>query len=151
MFGFNLSKHGVYSFAANLFRKYMSANNNLENLNQKGIITFGKTALKVEVFNQTVRDAFERYSEVGNAFLSALHRQGIKVDPTSIVKNWENRSWFSDGLKCEVLQPGEHWQKGKLRVKVAIEFVHDAPEADLPLESPLDEIRQMMDDRPSNP
>lgn len=47
--------------------------------------------------------------------------------------------------KCEIIQPGKHWQTGKIRLRVVIEFCPDEPESDRDLDSPLDDIRQMSD------
>ncbi|MDR9403752.1 MAG: KGK domain-containing protein [Halothece sp. Uz-M2-17] len=40
----------------------------------------------------------------------------------------------TEGLSCYVLQPGQQWKKGKIRI--AIEFIPDE------VESPLDDVRQ---------
>jgi hypothetical protein len=75
-----------------------------------------------------------------------------------------NVNWESNSIDCEVLRLGaKSWQKGKLRIKVGLkrafsnspseqkvevqhvclEFYPDEPEISEP-ESPLDDIRQMM-------
>jgi hypothetical protein len=60
---------------------------------------------------------------------------------------------FADGLDSEVLRVGKKaWQKGKIRINVFVEFCPDEPEVEetapsneIPQpESPLDDIRQMM-------
>ncbi len=52
--------------------------------------------------------------------------------------------WFVDGIDFELLGiGGKKWQKGKMRLKLTVEFCPDEPTAD-PLESPLDDIRQML-------
>jgi hypothetical protein len=62
-------------------------------------------------------------------------------------------SLFANGLDSEVLRVGKKaWQKGKVRINVSVEFCPDEPEIDetapsneIPQpESPLDDIRQMM-------
>lgn len=63
--------------------------------------------------------------------------------------------WFEDGINCEVLRLGvKSWQKGKVKIKVTLEFCLDEPDTEetsvnnqLEInqnESPLDDIRQMM-------
>lgn len=63
--------------------------------------------------------------------------------------------WFEEGITCEVLKfDSNAWQKGKVRIKVTLEFCPDEPEieeitqgSDLEInqaESPLDDIRRMM-------
>ena len=62
---------------------------------------------------------------------------------------------MGEGINCEILKLDSNaWQKGKIRVKFAIEFCPDEPELeqttqsnDLEInqtESPLDDIRRMM-------
>ncbi len=57
--------------------------------------------------------------------------------------------WFDDGVNCEFLEPNKDWKKGKVKIKVILEFYFDEPdEKDLVKhetninDSPLDEIRQ---------
>jgi hypothetical protein len=55
--------------------------------------------------------------------------------------------WLSEGVDCETLKFGEKgWQKGKVRIKVSVEFCPDEPEIEeIPqAESPLDDLRQMI-------
>ena len=63
--------------------------------------------------------------------------------------------WLGEGIDCEVLKfDSNTWQKGKVRVRVSLEFCPDEPELeqitqsnDLEInqtESPLDDIRRMM-------
>ena len=54
----------------------------------------------------------------------------------SSLKN--SNDWFYEGKKCEILQAGKGWQKGKLKINVTLEFIPDEPEET----SPLDEVRQ---------
>ena len=61
-----------------------------------------------------------------------------ELDPTKYLEN--RKKWIEEGLDCEILKLGESsWKKGKVRVKMTIEFCPDEPE--LPVyQSPLDEI-----------
>lgn len=62
--------------------------------------------------------------------------------------------WFNSGVNCKIFKPGNIWQTGKIRIKVALEFCSDEPEVEEVAqsnesnikqpESPLDDIRQMM-------
>ena len=52
------------------------------------------------------------------------------------------KRWIEEGVNCERLSPGDpQWKKGKVRVRVVVEFLPDEPESP---ESPLDEIRREM-------
>lgn len=46
--------------------------------------------------------------------------------------------WAGEGVPCEILQLGaKGWRKGKVRMRIELEFCPDEPE------SPLDDIRQI--------
>ncbi|MFN9175995.1 MAG: KGK domain-containing protein [Synechocystis sp.] len=56
------------------------------------------------------------------------------------------KKWIEEGINCERLNPGDpQWKKGKVRVRVVVEFAPDEPESP-DYQSPLDEIRQEMQD-----
>lgn len=86
-------------------------------------------------------------SYVIKSFLQPL-KEGLKaegVDINTQYQNYNTRSrgehqWFGDGVDCELLRIGsDGWQKGKMRVRVILEFCPDEPSTH---ESPLDDIRQ---------
>lgn len=37
-----------------------------------------------------------------------------------------NKTWVKDGAECEVLMVGSTWKKGKVRIKIAVEFFEDS-------------------------
>lgn len=52
----------------------------------------------------------------------------------------DNTLWFKEGINAEILRVNSKgWQKGKIKIKVTVEFEPDEPEQP---ESPLDDIRQ---------
>lgn len=51
-----------------------------------------------------------------------------------------DHNWFINGVSGSILKSGSKgWQKGKLKIKVVLEFELDEPEQS---QSPLDEVRQ---------
>ncbi len=53
--------------------------------------------------------------------------------------------WFESGENCKILQLGEQWKEGKVRLRVVAEFISDEPEQtqiDRPTESSLDTFRE---------
>ncbi|MGB3403044.1 MAG: KGK domain-containing protein [Microcoleaceae cyanobacterium] len=67
------------------------------------------------------------------------------------------KEWCKEGVECQLLKPGEKWQKGKVRFSMKIEFFPDEAEEETVEEnghqevekinnSPLDEIRQQLID-----
>ncbi len=53
---------------------------------------------------------------------------------------------LDNGVDVEVLEPGSEWKKGKLKLKITIEFYPENDETLMTkvLDSPLDDIRQMI-------
>jgi hypothetical protein len=68
---------------------------------------------------------------------------GISSISEYIANNFNLRhssTWFERGAECEILRAGSlGWQKGKIKVKVTLEFIPDEPEE---TNSPLDDVRQ---------
>jgi hypothetical protein len=65
------------------------------------------------------------------------------------------KEWCKEGIECQLLKPGEEWQKGKVKVSMKVEFFPDEAEDEKVeengyqeveniTESPLDEIRQQL-------
>lgn len=58
----------------------------------------------------------------------------------------KRKKLLDEGLDCEILSLGaKKWRKGKLRIKVVVEFCPDEPEKVEP-ESPLDDIRKTINE-----
>jgi hypothetical protein len=100
---------------------------------------------KVGKFRDAVEYAFTDKNQVQTSLDYALQEK--KVAPSN------TRELLGEGVNCEVLRIGSNgWQKGKLRIKVSIEFCPDEPEVEetvaneeiVPTESPLDDLRQIM-------
>lgn len=73
--------------------------------------------------------------------LKHLNSRAIGID----IHHWEDdkhdkerKKWYREGVDCEMLKPGSNWKKGKLKIRISIEFYPDRPE------SPLDDIRQQI-------
>lgn len=89
--------------------------------------------------------AFIQQNSLGESRFYALREKGVEIG--NIKELW------SEGKDCEVLRLGaKGWQKGKLRIKVSVDFSPDEPDIEEPLasdeikiaqpESPLDDIRR---------
>ena len=37
-----------------------------------------------------------------------------------------NKTWVEDGADCEILMVGSTWKKGKVKIKIAVEFCEDS-------------------------
>ena len=126
----------------------------LQNCDEDDVLSFGDDTFKVSKFKRAVNGAFG--NDLGYQFSSLFSSHGIKIDGAILAPNGVNKPyarWFNDGIDCEILQIGSKgWRKGKVRIKVSVEFyveedseqlVSEPSEIELP-ESPLDDLRQMI-------
>ena len=127
----------------------------LQNCDEDDVLSFGDDTFKVSKFRKAVNGAFgNNLGNQLNSQLSSYH--GVKIDGAILAPKGINEPyarWFNDGIDCEILKLGSKgWQKGRVRIKVSVEFyveedseqlVSEPSEIELP-ESPLDDLRQMI-------
>jgi hypothetical protein len=111
---------------------------------QEAVVSFGKYGESTFMFSYLVNQIREAFKQEGmQSVVQRLQPQG------GLPKNHYELS--GTGLDCKVLEtnsPG--WQKGKLRIKITVEFSPDEPpqplEEDNPEtpESELEKIRQAL-------
>lgn len=111
------------------------------------VVSFSSSMFKVSEFIKFVKEAFQ---EKGLYVLQ--HKLGSRGGIPSIE---DPHKWCQQGIDCELLKPGtQGWKKGKIRIKISLEFSPDEPEineisvnqqvnVNQP-ESPLDDIRRTM-------
>lgn len=104
------------------------------------------------LFSTSMFKVGELFSKIQQTFPAPAY-QALSTALTSkggLPGNWAD--WFGKGVNCEILRPdAKGWKKGRLRIRIAVEFSPDEPEevneGDDSLngkaESPLDDIRQM--------
>ncbi len=77
--------------------------------------------------------------QVINVHLNELIFESLRTQGLQISGKTTKGSLTSGGIECEILELGaKQWQKGKIKMRVTVEFEPDEPE---PTDSPLDEIR----------
>lgn len=112
---------------------------------QQTVLSFEYSMYKVGEFMVQMKSAFGE-SGLPNCSQRLKNRGGVPF------LNQPN-SWLKEGVKCELLKPGSNgWKKGKVRIKMILEFCPDEPEVEEILEinepnipqpeSPLDDLRQ---------
>ncbi|HAX74596.1 MAG TPA: KGK domain protein [Cyanobacteria bacterium UBA11372] len=113
---------------------------------------------RVGNFREALKTAFRDNSQVRYALCEILKSQGFQVDTIGTWSEYNfytDGSWFEEGIGCQSLKIGaKGWQKGKIKLKVCLEFIPDASEVEkIPdssnleitePESPLDDLRQML-------
>ncbi|MBD1928238.1 hypothetical protein H6F74_18580 [Trichocoleus sp. FACHB-90] len=102
-----------------------------------GILSFSNSMFKLGEFMGALKKAF-RYEGLDQLGKLLSQRGGV---PT--LKEHKHL-WFYEGLDCEILRVnGKSWEKGKVRIKVTLEFCPD--ESEMPqTDSPLDELRKII-------
>lgn len=115
---------------------------------EDAVLSFPSSMFKISEFMMSVRKAFES---------KGLDELGHKLSSRGRLPALENERcrWFDQGVECEVLRhSSKGWQKGKVRIKVTMEFCPDEPEVEEIVEnnqlrngqpeSLLDDVRQMI-------
>ncbi|HEY9610404.1 KGK domain-containing protein [Allocoleopsis sp.] len=109
------------------------------------VLGFPCSMLKVSDFMKAVKEGLQ---PVGlDQLRNILNKRG------GIPGNFDQ--WYEQGVNLEFLKPGaKGWKTGKLRIRITLELLPDEPETEeIPasnelgaskLESPLDDLRQMM-------
>jgi hypothetical protein len=134
----------------------MEYNSYLQNGSDDDVISFGGKMYKFGQFKSALQSVFT--GNLADVIIESLDSQGINGTSIYVVPsrgsaytvNWK---WWGEGKDCEILSIGaKGWQKGKIRMKVTLEFCPDEPEVEetstsntiTEPESPLDDLRQMI-------
>jgi hypothetical protein len=85
----------------------------------------------------------EKINQVLPFYSRTFHEE--LVNSGIIESNINFHLWFKEGLPSRMLQPGEHWKEGRIRLRIVAEFAPDEPETiptDRPIEPSLDAFRE---------
>ena len=133
----------------------MEDNFKLENCNPHEALSFKDNVFKVSKLKEKLETAFS--GDLANVLREKLKSYGVDIDPGGYINgdrfySYSYSKFFQEGIECEILKfnSGE-WQKGKMKIKVTLEFCPDEPEiAEIKEpESPLDDLRRMINDTTS--
>jgi KGK domain len=47
----------------------------------------------------------------------------------STLSQVQEAHWLRHGVECQILQPGNHWRRGRIRLRVTLEFAEDTSTA----------------------
>ena len=84
------------------------------------VIMMGKIGISSELMEEKINELLSSYSYTFHEKL---------VNSRIIGSNDNSAVWFKEGFPSRMLQPGEHWKEGKIRLRVVAEFIPDEPEA----------------------
>ncbi len=112
------------------------------------VLTDGIRDTDVLTFNNNGTESSYKFKYFKTIFIPRLK----EVTNSSLSNRWLNNlnisegEWIGEGIPCELLQDGIE-KKGKIRLKVTVEFVPDEVEVSdnslIDGQSPLDDIRQI--------
>ncbi|TAD85144.1 MAG: KGK family protein [Oscillatoriales cyanobacterium] len=137
----------------------------LENYGNDDVFSFQSTIFKVgrlrEIMSSSVVPRLE------SALQELCKTPGLTINTSKYNPQFrcsDQQQWFCDGIDCEALKIGaKGWQKGKVKIRVIVEFCPDEPEVEetsennqleiIPPESPLDDLRRQLlnhENQPNN-
>jgi KGK domain len=120
----------------------MEENFKLEQIDRDDVLEFSFGSYRIAKAIDTIKNVF--LSDVCTNFSGWLNRKNIRIDPLDDSKQIDPTTWFDRGIDCELLKVGaKGWQKGKIRLKVSLEFIPDETIDDRQT-SELDDIRELM-------
>ncbi len=118
----------------------MEDNFKIEQCSENDVLEFSSGAYRLEKVIEKIYEIFR--SSLAKQLHDLLKSHNINIDPGIHNGNYGYYLWFDGGINCEILKVGaKDWQKGKVRLKVTLEFCPDEPEENI-AKSPLDDIRQ---------
>jgi len=128
----------------------MEENFYLQNCGTLDALSSKDKAFKISYVKHAIKEALR--GAVADTLHNLLKAKGVEIDPGASNRTFDTWKWFDKGLDCEILKVGaKGWQKGKIRIKVTLEFIPDEPEIEqtpeiTQPESPLDDIRRMINE-----
>ncbi|WP_254567081.1 KGK domain-containing protein [Oscillatoria sp. HE19RPO] len=121
-------------------------NHKVETLKDDEVVSVPQANQRIPILNHPMI----KFGDLRQALTKVIktHFLGIGSDADEKLK------WLGEGVDVEILKYGSPgWKKGKVRIKISLEFCSDEPEYEeiaarnkgesSELESPLDEIRRM--------
>ena len=136
----------------------MEDNSFLQNFGNDDVVCSASTMFKVIKLKEAMKKAFRGSVQI--ALNEVLKSEEIEINKKFYDSNQRSnrtKDWLSEGVDCEILKIGaKGWKKGKLRISVSLDFCPDEPDVEETLgnnqpeinqtESPLDDIRQMINE-----
>jgi hypothetical protein len=117
---------------------------NIPDFNSEDVISFGSFTIKCKDLQNALSSIYDRRSFF-DQFNNDLRTYSVNISDNK-------RDEWGTGVTCEVLRLNDPtWRSGKIKLSMTLDFIPDDPEKDIEIsaqkaESPLDEIRQMLDD-----
>jgi hypothetical protein len=117
---------------------------NIPDFNSEDVISFGSFTIKCRDLQHALSLIYDK-RDFFNQFNNELKTYSVNISDNK-------QDQWGTGVKCEVLRLNDPiWRSGKLKLSVVLDFIPDDAGKDIEIsirktESPLDEIRQMLDE-----
>ncbi|BAU66460.1 hypothetical protein STA3757_38650 [Stanieria sp. NIES-3757] len=115
----------------------MELNKFLEQCNDNDVLAVENKLFKIGHVINAIRTAF--LTKVPDTLYECLKNSNVDIQPmrgfryhsrqTGDSYRQDNTLWFTEGIDAEILEPNfNSWKKGKIRMRVVLEFCPDEPE-----------------------
>ncbi|MFS8799754.1 KGK domain-containing protein [Synechococcus sp. R60.3] len=120
----------------------------------EGILSVREKTFKVANLVKAAQEDLTKKEELHRLFIAALRSSGILppedllniasslLAPKPEEKLLQEAKWFGQGLACQLLVPGKKdWEKGRVRLRIIVEFEPEDAVSEGGSGSPLDDLR----------
>ncbi|MDJ0616843.1 MAG: KGK domain-containing protein [Calothrix sp. MO_192.B10] len=116
--------------------------NKFQQIDQASVLSWEPCTLKI---NKLISSIYQFLGDEGWENV----RENLDSAGSGQIPEMNEKLLFIEGMRCELLQPGKDWQKGRVKIKVSLEFCPDEPEIEAisentTSESSLDDIRRKL-------
>ncbi|MCT7982771.1 hypothetical protein NG796_05625 [Laspinema sp. A4] len=120
----------------------MEENNILPECSDDDVVSFRGKLFKVSQLRTMMGHAMTEQNQLNHTLSNALKQTGLELGLT------DTKEFLNQGVKGELLKiTGKGWEKGKIKMKISLEFIPDVPEDGL-LSSGEQQPMQTSGDRP---
>lgn len=125
----------------------MKENFQKENCHEDDVLEFSSGTYRINKIIDKIQKLFKE--QLGKQLYTILKSEQIDINPgLDRNGNFGYQNWFDGGIDCEILKVNSQgWQKGKVKLKITLEFEPDEPEETNnhhQSDTSLDDIRQIM-------
>lgn len=101
----------------------MEENNILPECSDDDVVSFRGKLFKVSQLRKMMGHAMTEQNQLNHTLSNALKQKGLELGLT------DTKEFLNQGVKGELLKiTGQGWQKGKIKMKISLEFIPDVPE-----------------------
>jgi hypothetical protein len=100
----------------------MEENNILPECCDDDVVSFRGKLFKVSQLRKMMGHAMTEENQLNHTLSNALRQKGLELGLT------DTKEFLNQGVKGEILTiTGQGWQKGKIKMKISLEFIPDVP------------------------